>query len=213
MAASPQILSFPGRVQLTEPTGIPEFDRLTGGLPTGAITEIFGSPSSGRTSLLLSLFAAMSMQGKVCALVDSTDSFDPASAERAGVRLANLVWVRCNRHAGHAFKAADMLLHGGGFGLIALDLADLPRRVLQHIPLSYWYRFRRAIEHTPASLVVLSTEPQVKSCATLLLETKRSRLDLSGAPGFHLLRGLEMQLLPRKPVRSATAQLRAEAIR
>ena len=34
-------------------TGIPEVDSLTGGLPRGAITEIFGSASSGRTSFML----------------------------------------------------------------------------------------------------------------------------------------------------------------
>ena len=33
-------------------TGIPEVDSLTGGLPRGAITEIFGSASSGRTSFM-----------------------------------------------------------------------------------------------------------------------------------------------------------------
>jgi RecA/RadA recombinase len=38
-------------------TGVPAIDALTGGLPRGALTEIVGPASSGRTSLLLSLLA------------------------------------------------------------------------------------------------------------------------------------------------------------
>lgn len=215
MAASPHPLSallhFPQRPKSSSPTGIRPFDALAGGLPTGAITEIYGAPSSGRTSLMLGLLASATQQGQVCALVDASDALDPASAAAAGLRLDNLVWVRCRGDAGHAFKAADMLLHGGGFGLIALDLCDLPRRILQRVPLSYWYRFRRAVEDTPTSLVVVSAEPQSKSCATLLLEARKRRIDLAGAPGFHLLRGVDLEFVPVKPVKPLTAGLRAEA--
>src|SRR5512143_3594879 len=142
-------LHFPQRRKTAPPTGIQPVDALAGGLPAGAITEICGTLSSGRTSLMLGLLASATRQGKVCALVDASDSLEPASAAAAGVRLENLVWVRCRGDGGHAFKAADLLLHGGGFGLIALDLCDLSRRILQRVPLSYWYRFRRAVEDTP----------------------------------------------------------------
>lgn len=37
----------------TAATGIPEVDALSGGLPRGALTEVCGSGSSGRTALLL----------------------------------------------------------------------------------------------------------------------------------------------------------------
>ncbi|HEU4479396.1 MAG TPA: DNA recombination/repair protein RecA, partial [Pyrinomonadaceae bacterium] len=36
-------------------TGVNEIDDLTGGLPRGAISEIFGPASSGRTSLMFSM--------------------------------------------------------------------------------------------------------------------------------------------------------------
>ncbi len=212
MAAHPHLtalLSFPQRPKTASPTGIRQFDALAGGLPTGAITEIYGPPSSGRTSLVHGLLASATQEGKVCALVDATDSFDPASAAAAGLRLANLVWVRCRGDVAHAFKSADMLLHGGGFGIVVLDLCELTRRVLQRVPLSYWYRFRRAVEDTPTSLVVVSAEPQSKSCASLLLEARKHRVDLAGASGFHLLRGIDLEFIAKKPVHGGKAGLRA----
>src|SRR3954466_4507393 len=62
-------------------TGIAALDTLTGGIPRGALTEICGPASSGRTSVLLSLMARMTQNNEVCALVDATDSFHPHSAE------------------------------------------------------------------------------------------------------------------------------------
>lgn len=196
------------------PTGIASLDALTGGLPCGAVTEIYGAASSGRTSLLHRLLAEATAAGKMCALVDACDAFDPVSAEAAGVSLPHLVWTRCRRNIEHAIKAADLLLHGGGFGLVALDLCDLDRRTLQRIPTSYWFRFRRAVEETPAAFVVLSDgEPQSRSCASFLLETRRANLSLSGkAPNFQLLRAVQFQLIPRKPVRSASVTVVAQAL-
>ncbi len=77
-------------------TGIRSVDALAGGLPCGALTEIFGPPSSGRTSLLFSALAVQTRQRHACALVDVSDSFDPLSAANAGIELSQLLWVRCN---------------------------------------------------------------------------------------------------------------------
>ena len=77
------------------PTGVPAIDALTGGLPRGALTEIVGPASSGRTSLLLSLLAQATARQEACALVDASDAFDPESAVAAGIDLKRLLWVRC----------------------------------------------------------------------------------------------------------------------
>jgi len=77
-------------------TGIASVDALAGGLPCGALTEICGPPSSGRTSLLFSTLAELTGAQHACALVDVSDSFDPLSAVNAGVELQQLLWVRCN---------------------------------------------------------------------------------------------------------------------
>ena len=79
------------------PFGIAALDELTGGVPRGCLTEMVGSSSSGRTSVMMSLMAEVTRRQEVCALIDATDSFDPASAEKAGVDLKRVLWVRCGK--------------------------------------------------------------------------------------------------------------------
>jgi hypothetical protein len=152
------------------PTGVGEIDACFNGLPRGAITEIHGTTSSGRTSLLLSALAVATMQEEVCALVDTSDTFDLSSATNARVDCDRLLWVRCSGSVECAFKATDLLLQSGGFGLVALNLADVPAKVTRRIITSWWFRFRRAIENTPTTLVVVTPVPCIRSCAALVLE-------------------------------------------
>lgn len=149
-------------------TGVPEMDASVGGLPRGAMTEICGSPGSGRTSLLLSALAARTADGEVCALVDAQDSFDPLTAQAAGVALKQLLWVRCH-DVDQALRSTDLLIQGGGFGLVAVDLSDAPARIVRQVPLNAWFRFRRAVEDTPTILLILEQEPHAKTCASLVL--------------------------------------------
>ena len=81
---------------LTVPFGIPSLDALSGGLPRGALSEVTGAVSSGRTSIVLSTLAAALRRQETCALVDASDSFDPISAAAAGLDLARLLWIRCS---------------------------------------------------------------------------------------------------------------------
>jgi hypothetical protein len=199
------------------PIGLAPLDALlaqgnAGGFPRGAISEILGPESSGRTTLIHSLLAAATSQLEICAYVDTDDSFDPVSAAAAGVALSQLVWIRCGHNAGHALKAADYLLHAGGFGVIVLDLCQITPRVWNRIPISYWYRFRRAIENTPTILALAEKEPIAKSCAALMLDLERKKTVWTGAPGFSLLREVEIEAASRKPVRPSAAQFTAKAI-
>ncbi len=105
-------------------------------------------------------------------------------------------------------RATDLLLESGGFGLIALDLADVPPESARRIPLTTWFRFRRAIEHTPTILLVIEPQPIAGSCSSLLLEFSSRFSDLSSQntlatnermdeqartpPHTHLLTGLEI---------------------
>ena len=154
-------------------TGIPEVDRITGGIPRGAVTEILGPASSGRTSLLHSVLAASTARQEVCALVDTSDSFDATSSADAGVDFDQLLWIRCAANVEHAIKATDLLLQSGGFGLVAFDLGDVPSQQSRRIQLSWWFRFRRAIENTPTAMLVISRDPNARSCASLVLELNR----------------------------------------
>src|SRR6185437_15549177 len=151
------------------PAGISSVDISTGGFPRGSLTEIYGSPCSGKTSLLISALASRTAASEVCALVDARDAFDPQSAEAAGVKLEQLLWVRC-RNVDQALRSTDLLIQGGGFGLIALDLGDTPPNIVRYVPLQVWFRFRRAVESTPTILVLLEQESNAKTCASLVLE-------------------------------------------
>jgi len=76
-------------------SGVPEVDTLTGGIPRGGLTELWGAHSSGKTSVLLAAMAAATSREETCVLIDASDSFDPGSGQAAGVDFAKLLWVRC----------------------------------------------------------------------------------------------------------------------
>jgi len=169
-------VSSPFRFQEPQPitasAGIAAVDQLAGGLPRGCLTEVFGGLSSGITSLLQSALAARTTNAEVCALVDAQDSFDPGCAQSAGVSLHQLLWVRC-RNLDQALRSVDLLLHGGGFSLVAMDLSGAPARLVRQVPLSFWFRLRRTIENTSTILLVLSRESSAKTCASLVLRMER----------------------------------------
>jgi hypothetical protein len=154
------------------PTGVEEIDARLNGFPRGAITEIHGTASSGRTSLLLSALAAATLHEETCALVDTSDTFDLSSAGNARVDCDRLLWVRCSGNLERAFKATDLLLQSGGFGLVVLNLADVAAKFTRRIITSWWFRFRRAIENTPTVLLVVTPVPCTRSCAALVLEVE-----------------------------------------
>jgi hypothetical protein len=157
------------------PSGIAAVDSETGGIPKGALTQICAPAgvASGRTSLLLSLLAQVTGKEQFCAVVDASDSFDPESADAAGVCLSRLLWVRCiergMKAVEQAFKATDILLQNGGFGVIAVDLGNFDERLVRKIPLTTWFRFARVMEALPTALVILLSYSAAQSCAGLTL--------------------------------------------
>jgi hypothetical protein len=224
--ASPQMVS----------SGIRELDALTGGLPRGCLTEICGPASSGRTSILLATLSAATQRQEICALVDISDAFNPRSAAAAGVNFEKMLWVRCGmrlqkspqRHrvtenkiekpVEQALQVTDLLLQSGGFGLVIIDLGDTPLKMARRIPLTSWFRFQRAIEHTATVLFVISQAPCARTCASLLLKVSGKKLSavsslLSAETPTHaqFLDGLQVQgellrsRLERKPAGSVTA--------
>src|SRR6185295_2685683 len=83
------------KAALTLATGVTEVDLLSGGLPRGALSEIFGPASSGRTSLLFSILSYATTHDEICALVDINDTFSPNAATHAGIDFDRLLWLRC----------------------------------------------------------------------------------------------------------------------
>ena len=181
----------------TMPTGIPEVDALTGGLPKGHITEVTGMTSSGRTSLLLSVLAQASRQDEVSGFIDPGDVLDPVSAAAFGVDLERLLWIRARRavrHIDQVLKITDLLLQGGGFGLIGVDLSELPSGEVRRIPSSLWFRLQRAARNTPTVLLLLNRESILKTTAALALRMDVAHAEWSGRflrevrPGARILR-------------------------
>ena len=164
-------------------TGIAALDELSGGLPCGCLTEIYGPPCSGKTSILQSILAART-RSEACALVDAQDSFDPVGSQRAGVVLQRLLWIRCHG-IDQALRSADLLLHGGGFSLIALDLSDVPARLVRQVQLNVWFRMRRAVENSSTVFLVLAQETNAKTCASLVLRVQKETVSWFLPDAFH----------------------------
>lgn len=163
-------------------TGIAALDGvLEGGWRRGEVSELTGSPSSGRTSVLVASLAAATGRGEVVGLVDAFDRFDPAAAAAAGLDLARMLWVRgwglpataIRRPATpagsveaaiqRAVRACDLLVRAGGFGIVALDLADVPSRPLQALPWTTWKRLAHATEGRDTVVLLLGDAPLGRS--------------------------------------------------
>ena len=196
----PSVLTpSPKTIREVIPTGIAQIDSLlNGGIPVGAITELTGPASSGRTSIALSALAQRTHEGSVCAWIDARDSLDPESAAASGVSLNHLLWVRCTDKAAarpdriqsknsrdsqtwtrldQALRATDLLLQSGGFSAIVLDLADESVEHGRRIPLATWFRYRQAADRTRCSVLVLGKAPFAQSSAAVVLECRHAAVE------------------------------------
>jgi hypothetical protein len=167
-------------------------------LGRGDVIEVAGGPSTGKTSIAMSLLARLTGDGEVCAVVDACGGFDPAFAVKAGVRLDGLLWVRCGGELEKAFMAADMLVQAKGFGGVWLDLGGLPERQLRLVPRSYWYRYRSRIRETPTILLVTAEQPVTGSASQSAYTAERERIVWSGQGRYKLLREMHLKTHSRK---------------
>jgi hypothetical protein len=186
------------------PTGLAEIDRaLGGGFPRGRVSEVVGPACCGRTSLALALLARVTAQGECAALVDRPDVFDAASAARAGVDLARVLWVR-PPGLGEALRSVEHVLQAGGFPLVLLDLAG-EEAVAPRIPTSAWPRLRKATAAAAAALVLLGRRRLAGTFADLALELDAAAPRFESGPDW--LAGLDGRV---RLVRSRTGPAQAE---
>ncbi len=93
-------------------------------------------------------------------------------------KLKSLPTVHCplsTARLEQVLKITDLLLQSNGFGMIVLDLADIAALSARRIPLASWFRFRRAVEHTPTVLLVIEQQPIAGSCSSVLLQVAGGR--------------------------------------
>jgi recombination protein RecA len=97
-----------------------------------------------------------------------------------------------------ALKTTDLLLHGGGWGVVVVDLGGISWVDARRINLSMWFRFRRAVENTSTTVLLLGEESCAKSCASLVLRCQRktdhwNRAASKVPTGAATLEGFEVQ--------------------
>jgi hypothetical protein len=192
-------------------SGVPALDeQIGGGWRQGELSEVTGSRSTGRTSVLLATLAAATSRGGVAALVDATDRLDPRSAAAAGVDLARLLWVRgpaltmelarpmpprpMMEEAVHrAIRAFDLILRAGGFSVAALDLADVPPRVVRALPWATWLRLAHANEGRPTSGLLIGEAPMGRSARGVSVALSGSPIWIGASDQSRQLEGIQIR--------------------
>jgi len=74
-------------------------------------------------------------------------------------------WARIEQ----ALRVMDLLLQGGGFSCLVLDLGSIAPEYALRVPLATWFRYRAAAERSQASILLLTQRACAKSSAALLL--------------------------------------------
>jgi hypothetical protein len=172
----------------TLPTGIRRVDDEAGGLPRHALTELVcGAPSCGGQLFVGQLLHVVRAAAGRSALVDATDSFDPASWPPDDLRA--LVWLRC-RNVTEAMAVADLLARDANLEFVILDLRRVALRELRRIPARTWYRLQRAMEQTDAVLLALTPVTTVPSAQLRLMLDRPLSDATSSAPRPELTRAL-----------------------
>ncbi|MBW2229010.1 MAG: hypothetical protein JRG92_08575 [Deltaproteobacteria bacterium] len=190
-------------------TGVPAIDDLLeGGFPAGRLCEIAGPPSSGRTSLALSLLAHTTARaGELVAVVDRADAFDPLSAEAAGVDLERVLWARAGGEWQAALRCTERLLQTEGIPLIVLDWScektphptpsGRPRSSVS-VPAAVWIRLVRLAASTRSALIVLSDRRLTGPQADVVLEMQPTRPRFTGHPPLLEEIGARARLVRRR---------------
>lgn len=193
------------------PVDVAAIDRcLQGGVPRGHLSEIAGPSSSGRTTLLLHLMAAATARGEIVALVDTLDRLDVASAAAAGIDLDRLLWIRgesatngvgAAERIERALKALNLVLQAGGFGVVAIDLADVPVSTLKQIPFTTWMRVQRVIEGSDTACLLLTSEPLARSAGGLTMALAGRTTWAGASARSRRLSGLDVRVRVMSPRR------------
>jgi len=104
------------------PTGSPSLDLAlgVGGVPRGRIVEIYGSESSGKTTLVLHIIAQVQKRGGKAAFIDSEHALDPEYAERIGVKVKDLL-ISQPDNGEQALDITEALVRSGSIDVVIID--------------------------------------------------------------------------------------------
>ncbi len=91
-----------------------------GGVPRGRVIEIFGSESSGKTTLALHILSEAQKKGGVCAFIDAEHALDPEYAKKIGVNINDLLISQpdCGEQA---LEIVETLVRSKEIAVIVID--------------------------------------------------------------------------------------------
>jgi recombination protein RecA len=104
------------------PTGSPSLDLAlgVGGVPRGRIIEIYGSESSGKTTLVLHIIAEVQKKGGRAAFIDTEHALDPDYAGKIGVKVKDLL-ISQPDNGEQALDIVEALVRSGSVDVIVID--------------------------------------------------------------------------------------------
>jgi len=91
-----------------------------GGIPRGRIIEIYGSESSGKTTIALHLIAEAQKLGGIAAFIDAEHALDPIYAGKIGVDTDNLL-ISQPDNGESALEITETLIRSGAVDIIVID--------------------------------------------------------------------------------------------
>lgn len=143
-------------------------------LAAGGITELTpGERGVGTTGCALRLAAAK--EGRV-AWADPCDRFDPESAERAGLALERVLWLRGTAKLrgmeglSRWNEILNLVIQSHAVELVVADFLDWSLEELRRMPRSAWFRLLRGLEHGgQTALLLLAPAPVASTCVQVRL--------------------------------------------
>jgi len=91
-----------------------------GGLPRGRIIEIYGTESSGKTTISLQAVAEAQKAGGIAAFIDAEHAFDRFYAAKLGVDVDNLL-ISQPDNGEQALEIADQLIRSSAIDILVVD--------------------------------------------------------------------------------------------
>lgn len=104
------------------PTGSISLDIAlgVGGMPKGRIIEIYGTESSGKSTLALHIIAEAQKRGGLAAFIDAEHALDPEYAKKIGVKINDL-FISQPDYGEQALEILESLVRSGAVDLVVVD--------------------------------------------------------------------------------------------
>ena len=117
-----------------------------------------------------------------------------------------------DRAIDRALKALNLVLQAGGFGIVAIDLADVPAVTLRQIPFTTWPRVQRVIEGSDTACVLVTPEPLARSAGGLTLSLTSRSTWAGMSDRSHVLQGIDLRVRVVSPRKRIDGDVRVRTV-